>query len=91
MQKDYRNWLIQKGFSVKTANNKPSTVYDYIRGIKFVCHEENICIEQVAEKIDELLPLYRKGGEYEHLGRQISRSVRSSLNQFSKFLMEQRA
>ena len=53
MLKTYRNWLINKGYAVM-VNNRPSTVYDYLRGIKYVCKLENITLEKLAESIFDM-------------------------------------
>lgn len=90
MLKDYRNWLINKGYAVM-VNNRPSTCYDYLRGIKYVLRLENLTIEKLAESIFDICPMYQKGGIHEIRGRQISRSVRSSLKQFNKFVVETQA
>lgn len=91
MLKNYKNWLIQNGFSEFTANHKPSSVYDYLRGLKFVCSWENKTIEQLADSISEIAPMYCSTGIHSIRGRMISRSVRCSLKQFNKFISEQRA
>ena len=49
---------------------------------------ENITIEKLIENISDICPMYQKGGVHEIRGRQISRSVRSSLKQFNKFVLE---
>jgi len=91
MLKNYKNWLIEKGFSAFTASNKPSTVYDYLRSLKLVSTWENKTIEQLADVISEVAPMYCSTGIHCVKGRMISRSVRCSLVQFNKFIMEQRA
>lgn len=84
---EYKKYLINKGYAVM-VNHRPSTVYDYLRGIKYVCKLENITLEKLAESISDICPMYQKGGIHEIRGRQISRSVRSSLKQFNKFVLE---
>lgn len=91
MNLNFKSWLLSNGYSSKTGNNKPSTVYDYLRGIKYVCKIENISIETLAQNIANICPMYQKGGIHEVRGRQISRSVRASLVQFNKFIIEQQA
>lgn len=91
MLNNYKNWLIEKGFSAFTASGKPSTVYDYIRSLKAVTAWENKTIEELADSISEIAPMYYKSGIYAVKGRMISRSVRCSLKQFNNFVMEQRA
>ena len=84
---EYKKYLINKGYAT-VVNNRPSTVYDYLRGIKYVLKLENITIEKLIESISDICPMYQKGGIHEIRGRQISRSVRSSLKQFNKFVLE---
>lgn len=87
MLNEYRKWLINKGYAT-AVNNRPSTVYDYCRSIKFVLQKEGLTIEQLADSITSICPQYQNGGTKQILGKQISRSVRSSLNQFNKFVSE---
>ena len=88
MLKNYKNWLINKGYATITQTHKPSTVYDYLRGVKYVCNLEKLTLEKLAESIGDICPAYQKGGIHEIRGRQISRSVRSSLKQFNQFISE---
>lgn len=87
MLKNYKNWLIQKGYSTTTQNNKPSTVYDYMTSLVRVCHWESKMVEQLAESISTILPQYTIG-EHSARGRMKSRAVRCSIRAFSKFLIE---
>ena len=87
MLKNYKNWLIQKGYSTTTQNNKPSTVYDYMTSLVRVCHWESKTVEQLAEAISTILP-QDTIGEHAARGRMKSRAVRSSIRAFSKFLIE---
>lgn len=91
MLKNYKNWLVENGFSAFTASGQPSSVYDYLRGLKYVCAWEDKSIEQLADSISEIAPMYCSTGIHCVKGRMISRSVRCSLRQFNKFVMEQRA
>ncbi|MDR2685214.1 MAG: hypothetical protein LBB23_00375 [Rickettsiales bacterium] len=63
MKKQYRNWLIENGFSLYTPTYKPSTVYDYLRGLRRVCIEENMTVDMVAANIDSLVMKYQPIGE----------------------------
>lgn len=91
MLKNYKNWLIENGFSAFTASGKPSSVYDYLRSLKYVCAWEGKTIEQLADSISEIAPMYCSTSIHCVKGRMISRSVRCSLRQFNKFVTEQRA
>lgn len=87
MLNDYRNYLIKSGMAV-SVNGRPSSVYDYLRGIKFVLKKENLTIQQLAESIATICPLYQAGSCKEILGKQISRSVRCSLKKFLQWRLE---
>lgn len=88
MTQDFKNWLINNGYALFTANKQPSTVFDYITGIKWVAKWENKTIEQLADSISEIYPKYADMGEHSVRGRMRSRSVRCGLKQFSKFIAE---
>ena len=88
MTKDFKNWLINNGYALFTANKQPSTVFDYIPGIKWVAKWENKTIEQLADSISEIYPKYADMGECCVKGRMKSRAVRCGLRQFNKFIME---
>jgi len=90
MKKTYEMWLEQKGYSYFTPEGRPSTIYDYLRGLRKVCRYEHLSIEGVAKRVDVLLPQYQQCGKKSSIGRTISRSVRSSLKQFANFVNEQR-
>jgi len=87
MLNDYRNFLIKSGMAV-SVNGRPSSVYDYLRGIKFVLSHEGLTIEQLAENISSICSLYQPGNSKEIFGRKISRSVRCSLKKFLQWRSE---
>ena len=87
MLNDYSNYLIKSGMAVQ-VNGRPSSVYDYLRGIKFVLKKEGLTIQQLAESIATICPLYQVGNSKEILGKQISRSVRCSLRKFLQWRLE---
>ncbi|MCL1892432.1 MAG: hypothetical protein FWF97_04070 [Alphaproteobacteria bacterium] len=88
MKNEYKLWLEKHGYAYFTANARPSTIYDYMRGLKRVCREEKLSVEGVAKRIDSLVSTYQRYGKKSNIGRTISRSVRSSLVQFGKFVKE---
>lgn len=91
MLNNFKSWLSEQGFAAKTHSGRESTCYSYVKGVLYICDKEQLNINQLADKVFEILPMYQKGGLYETRGRQISRSVRCGLSQFSKFILEQRA
>ena len=88
MLNEYKKFLIKSGYATITQTNKPSTVYDYLRGLKTVALWEGKTIDELAESISTICPMYQKGAVHEVRGRQISRSVRNSLKQVNKFVSE---
>ena len=90
MTKDFKNWLINNGYALFTANKHPSTIFDYLTGVKYVCQWENKTIDELAESISEIYPKYADMGEHSVRGRLKSRAVRSGLRQFAKFVEESR-
>ena len=87
MLNDYKNYLVHCGMSLR-VNGRPSSIYDYMRGIKFVLAHEGLTIEQLAENISSICPLYQAGSSKEILGKKISRSVRCSLRKFLQWRLE---
>lgn len=89
MKKEFKNWLIDNGFSLYTPSYQPSTVYDYLRGLKCVCKTENMTVDMVAANINSLVMKYQPGGECSGIDKSIRRSCRCGLVQFSKFIASQ--
>jgi len=88
MLKNYKNWLIEKGYAT-VVNNRPSTCYDYLRAISYISkHQNNITIEELAKNISTIAPQYQKGGCYEIIGKGMSRSIRASAAAFHRFVLE---
>lgn len=52
MVENFKNYLIQKGYSEYTPSGNPSTVYDYVKRINKICERERISIKQLADNID---------------------------------------
>lgn len=42
MTKNFKNWLINNGYKLFTGNNQPSTVFDYLTGVRYVCQWEGV-------------------------------------------------
>ena len=89
MKKDFKNYLINAGFSLYTPSYQPSTIYDYLRGLKRVCIEEKMTIDAVAANIDTLVMKYQPAGASANVGRSIHRSCRCGLVAFAKFVKSQ--
>lgn len=85
MLNEYRKFLIDKGFAVQ-VNGRPSSVYDYCRGIKFIMKHLNIGIDELGNRIQEINSMYHRFGRYEIQGRFLSRSVRAAAYQYLLFM-----
>ena len=89
MKSQFENYLIEKGYKTVTPSGHPSTVYDYIRRIDFVCSVEGYSSwEQLADVIPEKVHEYDVGGIKEELGKKSHNSVISALVQFKNFVVE---
>ena len=89
MREQFREYLIKKGYKENTFSGNPSTVYDYIKRIDFVCNEENTSWELLANDISSIVSLYDKNGLKESLGNKSHRAVINALKQFQLFLLQE--
>ena len=86
MKDQFEKYLIQEGYKSKTPSGKPSTVYDYIKRIDFVCNEENCDWIALATNIDNIIRSYDIGGSKEDLGRISHNAVINALKRFQEFV-----
>ena len=86
MKEDFEAYLVARGYKQVTPSGKPSTVYDYCRRIDFIVQEERCTWQELAEKIDDILPCYDSGGSKEGLGRLSHSAVINALKRFSEFI-----
>ena len=85
MKKKFEQFLIDAGYKEYTPSGHPSTVYDYIKRIDFVCEVEHTDWCGLSQKIDSILPQYEEGGSKEQLGSKSHNAVRSALRCFHTF------
>ena len=85
MKKRFESFLIDQGYSCVTPQGKPSTVYDYIKRIDWVCKEEGYTWSQLAQNIDYIVDIYDIGGRKEAFGNKSHRAVINALKQFRFF------
>lgn len=87
MKQEFEKYLIEKGYKTTTPSGHPSTVYDYIKRIDYVCDTEGYSSwEELADVIPYKVQEYDTGGAKEHLGAKSHRSVISALVQFKNFI-----
>ena len=85
MRKKFKQFLIDRGYKEYTQVGCPSTVYDYIKRIDFVCKQENTDWYGLSQKIDNVLPQYEQGGNKESLGAKSHNAVKCALRCFYSF------
>jgi len=88
MKNDFKNYLIKNGYKEYTPSGHPSTVFQYIKSIDFVCDIEYRSWIMLASNIDFYINLYDVGGEKEYLGMTSHRTIINALKRFKEFLDE---
>ena len=58
MKKEFQDYLINQGYSIKTPSGNPSTVYDYQKRIDKVCEWEGYTWETLANNIGRIVVMY---------------------------------
>lgn len=86
MEKKFASWLVDQGYRQYTPGGKPSTVYDYVKRIDFVCAEEKCTWMELATIIEQIIPQYDAGGIKQALGNRSHRAVINALKRFSEFV-----
>ena len=84
----FESWLIDQGHPVQTPSGNKSTVPDYIRRVTKVAENEGISIDELANRIDTILPQYLPGGSKEEEGKTSHSAVSSALKKFKSFIDE---
>ncbi len=85
MINQYKQYLISRKFREFTPSGNRSTVFDYVGRIQRVCAFEELTLNQLAEKIDEILPQYEFTGEKSMIGKRSHESVVNALRHFKAF------
>lgn len=89
LRKSFEEFLVKKGYTQYTQLGLPSTVYDYIKRIDFVCEEECLLSwSQLASNIGKFVCMYDIGGRKENAGNKSHRAVINALKRFRDFLYE---
>lgn len=86
MKNRFEAFLIEKGYSLRTPSGNPSTVYQYLKSIGFVCDNENTDWNGLANNIHNILAEYEKGGSKVQLGSMSHGTVRCALRCFKEFI-----
>ncbi|MBR4881823.1 MAG: hypothetical protein IKU19_07805 [Clostridia bacterium] len=91
MKEKFEEYLIKSGYKILTPSGKPSTVYDYIKRIDFVCETEGKSWNELYKEIKYILPQYESGGEKETIGSKSHNAVRCALRCFYDFSQNESA
>ena len=83
---NYRDYLIEKGYSDLTPQGKPSTATDYSKRVKRIIERENISINQFSNNIDLYVEDYGPEGNNSEYGKKSNNAYISALKQFKNFL-----
>lgn len=88
MRNKFETYLVNQGYKKTTPSGRPSTTYDYIKRIDYVCRQENVDWQSLANRIDSIVQLYGKGGPKEALGKKSHSSVVNALKRFEEFIKQ---
>ena len=86
LREQYRDFLIEQRYSIKTRNGNPSTVYDYIKRIDAIAENEKYDWCDIADNINILVKKYDVGGIEEEFGNKSHRAVINALKAYKRFL-----
>ena len=86
MLENFKNYLIQQGYSEFTPSGNPSTVYDYMKRVEKICDRENITIKRLAENISFYVDKYSHTGNEAEFGRRSHNAFISALRKFEDFV-----
>ena len=84
--KGYETFLKGEGKSEYTKSGHRSTIYDYSSRVERVCRDENITLNELANKITYYVHLYDIGGLKQHIGNKSNRSVINALKGFQRYV-----
>lgn len=86
LKDEFKSFLIQKGYKQVTPSGHPSTVFDYLKRIQFVCDEERLNWKQLASNISTIRMMYDTNGVKSDLGKISHNAVISALKQYEIFV-----
>ncbi len=83
----FEDYLRKRGYSEYTPSGKQSTVFDYAKRIRKVCEWENLKdLNELAEKIHDIVPKYDEGGERADDGAKSHKAYINALKRFREFI-----
>jgi hypothetical protein len=86
MLENFKDYLIEQGYSELTPSGNPSTVYDYAKRVEKICDRENITIKRLAENISFYVDKYGPAGNESEFGKRSHNAFISALGRFEGFI-----
>lgn len=86
MLENFKDYLIEHGYSEFTPSGKPSTVYDYIKRVEKICDRERISIKRLADNIIFFVDKYGPTGNEAEFGSKSHNAYISALKKFQDFV-----
>jgi hypothetical protein len=86
MLENFKNYLIQQGYSKFTPLGNSSTNYDYMKRVEKICNKENITIEGLAENISFYVDKYGPTGNESEFRNRNHNAFISALRKFENFV-----
>ncbi len=86
MLENFKEYLIQQGYSEFTPSGNPSTVYDYVKRVSKICERENVDIRMLAENISFYVEKYGPTGNESEFGKKSHNAYISALKKFDEFI-----
>ena len=84
----FRDFLIKRGYKIKTKSGHPSTVYDYIKRIDRIAKRENYDWNEIADKIENIVIKYDCNGTEEEFGNKSHRAYINALKAYKDCLQK---
>ncbi|MGI6677871.1 MAG: hypothetical protein ACOX2Q_01990 [Dehalobacterium sp.] len=86
MLENFKNYLIDQGYSEYTPSGNPSTVYDYMKRVEKICDRENITVRSLAKNISFYVDKYGPTGNEAEFGKRSHNAFISALKKFEDFV-----
>ena len=82
----YEKYLIKNGYRIESDSGNPSTVYSYGNAVDKVVDNEGLTWNSLANDINNIVPKYDAGGEYEDIGLKSNKTVINALKRFAEMV-----
>ena len=86
MLENFKNFLIEQGYSEFTPSGKPSTIYDYLKRVEKICNRESITVIALSENISFYIDKYGPSGNEAEFGMRSHNAFICALRKFEEFV-----